>query len=50
MVGLPAIGTWRLSFPDTPEARARFAEGRIEDVVFAISVTGTASAWPGVGV
>jgi hypothetical protein len=47
MVGLAPIGTWQLSLPDTPEVRARFTEGRIADVVFAISVAGTASAWPG---
>ena len=46
IVGLTPVGTWQLSLPDTPEVRARFTEGRILDVVFAISVAGTAPAWP----
>jgi hypothetical protein len=46
MLGLSPVGTWTLALPDTPDLRAHFTAGRIQDVVFALTVTGTTAPWP----
>ena len=40
------VGRWHLTFPDTAEMRARWAQEEIADVAFAISYTGTVPGWP----
>jgi hypothetical protein len=46
MIGRPPAGTWTLSLQDTPETRQLFGEARIDDILFVITFSGAADAWP----
>ncbi|AMC99897.1 hypothetical protein [Halomonas chromatireducens] len=44
--GQPPLGEWELVLPDTEEMRELFESERIEDILFVIGYSGTASEWP----
>jgi hypothetical protein len=46
IIGKQPLGTWELALPDTPEVRALFANEVVTDILFALTYTGRAPAWP----
>lgn len=47
IVGKKPIGTWHVAFEDTTQARARFKDGLIKDVLFVVTYRARTPAWPG---
>jgi hypothetical protein len=49
-IGQPPYGEWELAFPDNPpgdaEARNRFANESIENILLVMSVSGQTPAFP----
>jgi hypothetical protein len=46
MQGKIPVGAWSLAFPDTPQMRARFRSGALEDVLLAVTYTAETPPWP----
>jgi hypothetical protein len=44
--GKPALGRWRIRWPDTAAMRAQWTQQDIVDVAFVISYTGAVPGWP----
>ncbi len=46
MIGRTPFGKWQLTFLDKPEVRNLFVNEAIEDILFVITTSGRAPAWP----
>ena len=46
MIGSPPIGKWELALPNSEEIRQMLGEGKIEDILFVITLSGQTPAWP----
>ncbi len=46
MIGLPPIGQWELSFPNTVETRNRFPDEDIENILLVLTCAGMTPNWP----
>src|SRR5262249_55360454 len=49
IVGRTPMGVWELELPDTQEARDRFKNDEIAEMLFVITYSGRTSDWPAYG-
>ena len=46
LLGMELAGDWELAVRDDPVVRTWFTDGRIEDIVLVLTLSGTTPEWP----